>query len=458
MAQLLLIFVGFWAAAGSFGHPVKVGNLSAATLRGDEIQYLTVQVLTYSPGLDKNNKIRVNATPAPFVKSNIKRLVQDNIIQRYGGKTGDGKSRKLGFAVGPMTLSHTDRELRQIIKQSFEIAEETGLVIAFHIDDSMFWEKRWDLWKDPKNIEWLNWEGTPNTGRALKWGRRPAKLAPQMCFNSSVITKEIRKIAKDVIGDEIKKGIDKLTAIGKRELFAGVFAGWETHIGQDFETETRLGYCAMTNRGFSKRNTPKDLNLERVRVVQEFVELWTKSLFDAGIPKEKIYSHLPYFPAAIKDKTPIPYLEFINFAPAYAALGQYHRPGYSLYNMAGKEDLKELYALFAEKSVSHWAMAEGTAAGNEATLGGTQTAYHWESYLAVRFNHGASIVNVFPVGLDKAEAIQAFKKFLRGEKLIEAVVEAKKDPNGESQIDPGCFMPCLESGKTPENCMKRCTK
>jgi hypothetical protein len=456
---LLLILGSLWGLAVVSASPARGQHPGPPTERDRRIQYLTIQLLTYSPTLDERNRIRASALPAPFVKAKLKKLVVDDVIRRYGGKTGDGKGRRLGFAVGPLTLSHSDQELGQIVKQSFEIAEETGLAVAFHIDDSMFWERRTDLWRDPKNVEWLDWEGTPNSGRAIKWGGPPAKLAPQMCFNSPAITREIRRIAKEVIGAEIRRGVDRLEALGQGELFAAVFAGWETHIGQDFETERRLGYCALTNRGFGKQNPPKDPDVELVGVVQGFVELWTKALFDAGIAKERIYSHLPYFPPELEGRTPIPYLKFINFAPAYAAIGKYHRPGYSLHNLAGADDLKELYRLFQDKGVTRWAMAEGTAAGNEA-MGWKgwekKTRVHWESFLATRFNHGASVVNLFPVGLDTAEAVTAIRKFLRGEGLVATTLERHQAE--EAQVDPACFTGCMGGGQRPDDCMRKCTR
>lgn len=56
--------------------------------------------------------------------------------------------------LGPLGMDQTDDELREVIRESFKIAEEKNIAVLFHIDDSMFWVRRADLWKDPRKVEW----------------------------------------------------------------------------------------------------------------------------------------------------------------------------------------------------------------------------------------------------------------------------------------------------------------
>jgi len=42
-----------------------------------------------------------------------------------------------------------------------------------------------------------------------------------------------------------------LRRTGDEALFAGVIVGWEAAIARDFDTGGYLGYCAMTNLGFT---------------------------------------------------------------------------------------------------------------------------------------------------------------------------------------------------------------
>ena len=123
------------------------------------------------------------------------------------------------------------------------------------------------MWSNPANVEWLDWKGTPNTGQYLNWGK-PRKLAPQACFNSSGMLNEARRLAREVIGRTIAEQLGKLYASGNEALFAGVIVGWETAIGRDFDTRQELGYCALTNRGFSEHNPPADPDHELEAAVQ----------------------------------------------------------------------------------------------------------------------------------------------------------------------------------------------
>ena len=114
-----------------------------------------------------------------------------------------------------------------------------------------------------------------------------------MCFNSKAIQREVQQRSA-LIGKAIQAGVKQLQERNKPELFAGVIAGWETMIGQDFKTGKYLGYRALLNRGFSREHPPKDMDLEREKVVQEFIELWTTGLAEAGVSPQKIYSHTAF--------------------------------------------------------------------------------------------------------------------------------------------------------------------
>jgi hypothetical protein len=54
---------------------------------------------------------------------------------------------------------------------------------------------------------------------------------------------EARRLSGGVIGPAIAEGVSKLRAVGEQALFAGVIVGWETGIGQDFDTRRDLGYA-----------------------------------------------------------------------------------------------------------------------------------------------------------------------------------------------------------------------
>jgi hypothetical protein len=356
-----------------------------------------------------------------FNKTETVKIV-DEILESLEGLRGDGKTRHLGFAWGPLTLDQTDDEVREIIREAFRIADEKEVAVAFHIDDSMFWRRRSDLWRDAKNVEWTDWQGTVHPQRYVEWALGP-KLAPQMCYNSPAIRKEISRIAREVIGAEVNKGIAALKARRKEHLFAGVIAGWETLLA-DFSTygaqdprfveqmkrdgspRVRIGYNALTNLGFSQTNPPKDIQRELDKVVHDWAEFWAKELNQAGIPKERVYTHF-----ASRD---------------WKAFNSCSRPGFTVYDMGS---LAAVYQTLAQNGGLHWAMSEGTNL-DEAAQGVT-----WEAYLGGIFNHGGTLATIFawhekegsPYGraTNSKGAVAAYKKFLKGERLSEEVKESE---------------------------------
>lgn len=345
------------------------------------------------------------------------------------GTTGDAET-KLAFIIGPLAFDHSDAQVRQMIKDAFATALEQDIAVGFHIDDSMFWAQRADLRADPANVEWLDWEGTPNTGRRIDWSPEPTWLAPQMCFNSPVIQEAVRHRAHDVIGEAVRDGIEALEAEGRSNLFAGVIVGWETQIGRDFETGQYLGYCALTNRGFSRENPPKDLDAEREQIVREFIELWAAEIARAGVSPEKIYSHTAVVSTqhyeSLEQRTGVTYSQINHFAPPSVSFGEHYRPGFSTYPQEGV--MEQLYNELDRHGSPGWASSEGANIQPASLSSGGSM----ETYLAWMFDHGAVLVNVFGWGIgpetdanpfrlaaEAPDALTAYRKFLGGETLLE---------------------------------------
>src|SRR5580704_16724653 len=205
--------------------------LSNGNAQGEkETRYLAFQIFTYGP----NPKIATmgegtNPQPARFPgKAVLRDYIED--IKRRIGAVGD-KQTRLAVMLGHLSFDHGDVETSKFIELGFELALETDVAVGFHIDDSMFWARRKDLWSDPKNAEALDWDGTPCTGRSLEWQTGPGAKAdaapPQMCFNSKAIQREVQKRAQ-LLGKAIQAGVKELEERRRPELFAGVIAGSET--------------------------------------------------------------------------------------------------------------------------------------------------------------------------------------------------------------------------------------
>jgi hypothetical protein len=387
-----------------------------------ETRYLSFQLMTGLSGY-------AGPPPAPgrfsLSKAQVEAFVRD--VSKAIGTTGDAH-HKLGFAVGPLCFDMSDEETRQFIRDSFAVARENDVAVAFHIDDSMCWGQRKDLLSNPDNVETTGWNDKPSTGRRADWGPKPTKFPPQMCFNSTGIVAAVKERA-ELIGAAIKQELATLKSERKEHLFAGVMAGWETQMGQDFETNRPLGYRALSHRGFSESNPPKDPDQERVMIVKEFMELWASALSAGGVPRDRIFCHIAFTDQGLRkaDATES-YAEKVHFALPEVAFSSAYRPGFSTYPEGAT--FKEIYAILARHGSPGWISAEGTNV-SPTSMPGEPTM---ETYLGRMFNHGAVMVNIFSWGIGGAamrdnffrkatenpEALGAYAKFLRGETLAES--------------------------------------
>jgi len=403
-----------------------------------ETRYLAFQIFTYGP----NPKIAsMGEGVNPIARFPDRETLRDSIldIRRRVGTVGDRQTR-LAVMLGPLSFDHSDAEVARFIDLAFGLALETDVAVGFHIDDSMFWSRRKDLWSDPNNVEASDWNGTPSTGRRLDWqtgpGAKPDAAPPQMCFNSTAILREVQQ-RSTLLGKAIQTGVNRLQQAKRPELFVGVIAGWETMIGQDFQSGRYLGYRALLNRGFTREQPPRDMDLEREKVVQEFIEHWAEGLAAAGVSEQKIYSQTTFLSrrsfqaGGPKEGT---YSQHNHFAPPWVAFGNHHRPGFSTYPQPGLFD--DIYEELAKQRQVGWASSEGT--NLQLGSGPGQSGMGMETYLAKMFNHGAALVNIFSWGIggdgnknmsfrvvtEGEEALQAYRKFLTGRPLIEANTEA----------------------------------
>ena len=321
--------------------PSVVGRLAFAVLvisgtnagraqspTSNDSQYLTFQIFTAGPGMTTEaGKHVFSQLPNPTFFEDEARQLLDAI-----GERGDERHR-LGIMVGPLTLDHTDVQLRTLVQRTFAVASKYKIAVGLHIDDSKFWMNRRDLWVDHANVEWLDWSGTPNTGQYLDWGGGPWKLAPQVCLNSPAMVKEARRVAGSVIGPAIAEGLANLRSTGDEALFAGVIVGWETQLGRDFDTGRDLGYCALTNLGFNANSPPSDIDGALESVVQNWIETWSSSLADAGVPSDRIYSHIAFVPKFDDPHRSASgsYARSVLYTPPQVAFGETHRAGFSTY-------------------------------------------------------------------------------------------------------------------------------
>jgi len=197
------------------------------------------------------------------------------------------------------------------------------------------------------------------------------------------ITKEgISRVMSQLVGPALKEEIDKLKQEHKEYLFSGITVGAEAGFDdysmvptlsqilsqppnndpmraqmlkmfmlaaklmeEDKAPHGRVGYCALTNAGYTKINPPADINAALAAVNHQFIEFWDKQFFDAGIPRSRIYTHVAA--CARQDES--------NNAPIRIVFNPYARPGWTTYPQSIlKNGFQPLYDELAKHGNPEW--------------------------------------------------------------------------------------------------------
>jgi len=381
------------------------------------------------------------------IYDSIHKKVSDTIAP-LGSMTGDSTHR-LGFMVilpvwvWNSGLGNDHREADIIIEQAFKVAKDYNLAVYFALDTNYGETPNIWNWFDPsqdgynpankKNVEWTDWDGTPTKARYNLQGSG-AKLPPVMCYNSPEVLSQSAYLATTVIAPPILKGIADLTSVGKENLFAGITVGMEPsldnysvidqldpaiarHMDQDGAAKVRLGYCALTNLGYSASNPPASYPDALAAINNDYTTYWAKELVTAGIPKDKLYTHVPADADALQ-------VQYTN-APIGIAFNEYSRPGFTTY-AAGPiaDNFDSLYQTLAEHGSPHWGATETSPTSV------TGKPLNPENFLAWHYNHGADLMVINTadtsaggqvVGKDiwSSASVAAYKKFLSGDTLQE---------------------------------------
>jgi hypothetical protein len=354
------------------------------------------------------------------------------------GEQGDGRTRLLGFGV-PCDTFLQEKQVPDNIHRAFSVARRLNLAVMLHFDFHVAWDNRPDLWNwfDPKkpgynpdnrrNVEWFGWDGPPSRARYLNYGE-PKRMAPPMCFTSKAVRAEWTRLTQDVIAPQLKKELALLEHDGKGQLFAGILVGSETTFDNYAHTDPetaklvvadgaptgQLGYRALLDRGYDKNHPPAEIHQALGEIIQETVAFWCKLFVQAGIPAQKLYPH-------IVAGAPLE----MTSAPIGDAFNAWSRPGWTTYPVGLlQQSFQPLFDALKQHGNPPWG-------GVEANVGMPATLVDWESYLAWHYNHGAVLVAInlgatgtdLPVALEKSafspEALAAYRRFLKGEKLQE---------------------------------------
>jgi hypothetical protein len=361
-----------------------------------------------------------NGLPANNMDEYLANAVR-TLITRIG-TVGNGH-RKLAFMVSIPSWDTTQYDMAmQLASAAVNAALETNAAVYFFVPSTTGWSSRPEFWNcdDPSdygynamnknNVEWSDWHGTPYPHEYRDWGT-PEELPPTMCYNCPVIQSEIGRILSTKVAPIIVAAFRQLSARGKGDLFAGVTMGDEqmlynyayvdavdpalgAFMTQRSAAKIPIGFNALTHAGFSANEPPADFAGALAQVNHDFVAYCCMQLNKAGIPADKIYTHI----AAAAGYEGSAFLQFSN-APLATAFNQYATPGFTTYITGDPDNLTLIYAALAQQQISHW----GSTEANPAFSPGVSPA----NYLQMHFGHGATVMvlNIGATSVDLSDQL-----------------------------------------------------
>ncbi len=254
-------------------------------------------------------------------------------------------SFKIGTGLSLFALEGgTTCDLEQQLNDAFLQAETYDIPLLIHLDFEWMIEWRSDIWDlnnplQPNNkykVEWSNWN-TPINKFAIFWDEAGFARKSRICYPNPDIRKEVIQKGR-LLAAVINKWRLRLAENNKSHLFIGVDPGWETGIqdysqldkAKNYGVNYELGYCALHHEGYSQTNPPANKKSVLIEVVRKYAEMEAQIFFDAGIPKEKIFTHIVGTDGD-KNTPPHPGRLFYQHSPLEVAFNAYSTPGFSLY-------------------------------------------------------------------------------------------------------------------------------
>ena len=279
---------------------------------------------------------------------------------------GTGKMYGFGMCV-PQLLTQSIGEMNELVNQGFDLAIKYDVPVFFHCDYMYdITDKNGggapNFYEDPMMCEWV---GFPKEGEAhgrvprlwFNWGSWQARGA-MPCYESPKFKTFISKQFSEGIAAPIAARTEQLKALGAEYLFAGVSVGWETHIQeltppiynidpenpprfvddpsivmQDWEM-SQTGYAALHWLGWNEKKLAEEQRIRGVtrkelmfgllgQVTHDYMENIAKLASEAGIPKDKAFTHIVAIDTVENRNTPY-------IPPIWAGVNDYSVPGFTL--------------------------------------------------------------------------------------------------------------------------------
>ena len=392
------------------------------------------------------------------------------------GVKATGSSRYVGFGVALMTLKTPVDELRRQVTHALNSAEETGLPVLIKLDDMNFTTE----YTDPSMVEWTAF---PKPGETygplakhywLNWGSWMA-LPPTPNLESAAFRHDVEMRLKEGVLPSLLERLARWKDQNRSYLFAGMCVGWESGIPDyrtlrnapvlprdeqrkitmtEEERGVQFGYASLYARGWTQQKlqdtaaktgkSMEDVTTEQLfQVIHDYTAFLAKTVHDAGIPKERIYTHGVAWESVSDGRLPGAWMRNSSrVPPIWVNVNDYSRPGYTV--GAGQFDSEVLGKLLRA------AGAQDGWGGVEAYVRGVESEDAFEGYLGQLFASGARLVDIFgwtaagsPYDPKHAPgALLAVHSWLNGKKLPEASAQS-----GQQQTIPSGQVPQSLQGK-----------
>jgi hypothetical protein len=381
----------------------------------------------------------------------------------FGAKPA-GSSRYVGFGVALMTLKTPVEELRRQVNRALNSAEETGLPVLIKLDDVNFTTE----YTDPSMVEWTAF---PKPGEShgplakhywLNWGSWMA-LPPTPNFESAAFRQDVAMRLKEGVLPPLLERLARWKDQNRSYLFAGVCVGWESGIPEyrplrqaavmprdeqrkitmtEEERGVQFGYASLYARGWTPQKiqesaaktgkSVEDVTTELLfQVIHDYSSFFAKTVHDAGIPKERIYTHGVAWESVPDKLLPGAWMrKSSRVPPIWVNVNAYSRPGYTA--GAGQFDSDKLVKLLrAAGTTDGWGAVEAYVRGveSEDAFGG---------YLGELFGSGARLVDIFgwtapgsPYDPKRAPgALRSIHSWLEGKELPQVSAQTMQAQGG----------------------------
>lgn len=301
----------------------------------------------------------------------------NDIFTKIGTKGNSANTRKVGIGV-IFNYWWGDFEKQKLsLSTLLDYAKIHDVPLFLHFEGLVWWDKRPDLWNwwDPNapgynpenknNVEWTCWNNSCAIQKSWRnWGTE-FEVKPHPNLASQAFINATKEALQQFI-PIVVEWHDHLSP-EQRYLLGGISMGGEVDIGANYyyypngihngsglPGSIQLGYAAVKTAGIKSSGTitTEDIN----EVDRRYQTALNKTVFELGIPRNKIFNHNGGKGAA-------PFIEYppgVAFASMEATLGSIAQPGWSFYGdiTSNPQNNSDLANVLNQLGNTQWAVPE----------------------------------------------------------------------------------------------------